>query len=59
MRKRISPQGDLQPLDLGEIAEADLTGLIRQREHHPRRRAMESLRVLHPSLQVCLCELQS
>ena len=49
--KRFAPQGDLHPLDLGEVTEADLAGLIRQREHHLRRRAMEGLPVLHPPLQ--------
>ena len=51
VRKRFSPQGDLHPLDLGEIAEADLAGLIRQREHHLRHRAMQRLPMLHPPLQ--------
>ena len=49
--KGLSPQGDNDPLDLGEIAEADLAGLIRQREHHLRCRAMEGLPVLHSPLQ--------
>ena len=48
---RLAPQGDLHPLDLGEVAEADLAGLVGQREHHLRRRAMEGLPVLHPPLQ--------
>ena len=51
VREWFSPQGDLHPLDLGEITEADLTGLVRQREHHLRRRAMERLPLLHPPLQ--------
>jgi hypothetical protein len=51
MGKRFAAQGDRHPFHPGEIAEADLTGLIRQREHHLRRRAMEGLPVLHPPLQ--------
>lgn len=51
VRERLSPQGDDDTLDLGEVTEADLSGLIRQREHHLRRRAMQRFPVLHPSLQ--------
>jgi len=51
MRERFAAQGDLHLFDLGEVAETDFAGLIRQREHHLRRRAMESLPVLHPPLQ--------
>jgi hypothetical protein len=43
MRKRFSPQGDLHPFDLGEIAEADLTRLVSQRIHQLRRWAMQRL----------------
>ncbi len=46
MRKRFAPQGDLHPFDLGEIAEADLTRLVGQRDHQLRRWAMEDLPVL-------------
>ncbi len=31
MRKRFAPQGDHHPLDLGEIAKADLSRLVGQR----------------------------
>jgi hypothetical protein len=51
VRERFSPQGDLHQLDLGEITEADLAGLIGQRVHHLRRRAMQRLPLLHPPLQ--------
>ena len=34
MRERFAAQGNDDPFDLGEVAEADLDGLIRQREHH-------------------------
>jgi hypothetical protein len=37
VQKRFSSQGDLHPLDLGEIAEADLTRLVGQRDHQLRR----------------------
>jgi hypothetical protein len=43
VRKRFSPQGDLHPFDHGEIAEADLSRLVRQRDHQLRRWAMEGL----------------
>jgi hypothetical protein len=46
VRKRFAPQGDLHPFGLGEIAEADLTRLFRQRDHQLRRWAMEGLPVL-------------
>ncbi len=46
VRKRFAPQGDLHPLDLGEIAEADLTQLVGLRDHQLRRWAMEGLPVL-------------
>jgi len=52
--KRFSPQGDDDPFDLGEVAEADVAGLIRQREHHLRRRAMQRLPVLQTPLQGAL-----
>ncbi len=34
VRERFTAQGDLHPLELGEIAEANLTWLVRQGEHH-------------------------
>ena len=46
VRKRFAPQGDLHPLDLGEIAEADLTRLVGQRDHQLWRWAMQRLPVL-------------
>ena len=51
MGEGLTTQGDRNPFHPGEIAEADLTGLIRQREHHLRRRAMQRLPMLHPPLQ--------
>ena len=51
MGEGISTQGDRHPFQPGEIAEADLAGLIGQREHHRRRRAMQGFPVLHPTLQ--------
>jgi len=51
MREVLTTQGDRNPFHPGEIAEADLAGLIRQREHHLRRRAMQRLPMLHPPLQ--------
>jgi hypothetical protein len=50
MGKWLTTQGDGHLFQQGEIAEADLTGLIGQREHHFRCRAMKGLPVLHPSL---------
>ena len=49
--KRHTPQRDLHPLDLGDIAEADLSLLIRQSEHHLRLRAMQCIPVPHPPLE--------
>ena len=46
MRKRFAPQDDLDPFDLGEDAESDLTRLVGQRDHQLRRWAMEGLPVL-------------
>jgi hypothetical protein len=46
VRKRCAPQRDLHPFDLGEVAEADLSRLVGQRDHHLRLRAMEGLPVL-------------
>ncbi len=51
VRERFAPQCDLHPLDCGEITEADLAGLIRQREHRLRHRAMQCLPLLHLPLQ--------
>jgi hypothetical protein len=56
MRKRFSPQGDLHPFDLGEIAEADLTRLVGQRDHQLRRWGMEGLPVL---IWFCFCRCSS
>ena len=49
--KGLTTEGDRHPFHLGEITEADLTGLVGQREHHLRRRAMQCLPLLHPPLQ--------
>ncbi len=46
VRKWFSPLGDLHPFDLGEVADADLSGLVGQREHHLGRQATECLPVL-------------
>ena len=51
VRERFTAQGDHHPFHPGEITEADLTGLIGQREHHLGRWAMQRLPVLHPPLQ--------
>ena len=51
MGEGLTTQGDRNPFHPGEIAEADLAGLIGQREHHLRRRAMQGLPRLHPTLQ--------
>ncbi len=51
VREGFSPQGDLHPLDLGEITEADLAGLVSKGKHHLRRRGMQGLPVLHTPLQ--------
>ena len=51
MGEGLTTQGDRHTFHPGEIAEADLAGLIRQREHHLRRRAMQRLPMLHPPLQ--------
>jgi hypothetical protein len=51
MGEGLTTQGDRNPFHPGEIAEADLAGLIRQGEHHLRRRAMQRLPLLHPPLQ--------
>jgi hypothetical protein len=41
----------LHLLELGEVAEGDLTGLIAQRKHHLRIRAMQRLPFPHPPLK--------
>ncbi len=47
----LTTQGFRNPFHPGEIAEAVLSRLIRQREQHPRRRAMQRTPMLHQSLQ--------
>ena len=49
-----NPQRDLQALDLGEIAEVDLSWLVRRGEHHLRRQNMQSFPVPHPPLEYAL-----
>ena len=51
MGEGLTTQDDRNPFQPGEIAEADLAGLIGQREHHGRGRAMQGLPRLHPTLQ--------
>jgi hypothetical protein len=41
MGEGLTTQVDRNPFQLGEIAEADLAGLIGKREHHGRRWAMQ------------------
>lgn len=51
MGKGLSHQHDDAPLHLGKVEKADLSVLIRQREHHLRRRVMQRLPLLHPPVQ--------
>ncbi len=51
VRERFTAQGDLHPLELGEITEAVLTALVRQGKHHLGRRPLDHLPVLHAPLQ--------
>jgi hypothetical protein len=54
MGEGLTTQGDRHPFHPGEVTEADLAGLIRQRDHHLRHRAMEGLPMLHPPKQGAL-----
>jgi hypothetical protein len=51
MGERLTGDRDLHPLELGEIAEGDLTGLVAQGEDHLRSWAMQRLPFPHPPLQ--------
>jgi len=51
MGERLASDRHLHPLELGEVTEGDLAGLVAQREDHLWIRAMQRLPLPHPSLQ--------
>ena len=51
MGEHLAADRHLHPLELGEVTEGDLTGLVAQREDHLRIRAMQRLPFPHPPLQ--------
>jgi len=51
MGEGLTTQGDRHPFNPGEITEADLAGLMGQRDHHRWRRAMQGFLLLPPPLK--------
>ena len=54
MRERLASDRHLHPLELGEVTEGDLAGLVAQREDHIRSRAVQRLPFPYPALQGAL-----